>query len=56
MIYYIGDCIEGFDYSSLYKFVRFYKAFSDILDSSSPKSKLYLSTEENAKKFHFMQV
>ena len=29
---------KGFDYSSLYKFVRFYKAFPNILDSSSPKS------------------
>ena len=29
---------KGFDYSSLYKFVRFYKMFPDILDSASPKS------------------
>ncbi|WP_353738091.1 DUF1016 N-terminal domain-containing protein [Prevotella sp.] len=28
---------KGFDYSSLYKFVRFYKAFPNILDSVSPK-------------------
>lgn len=34
---------KGFDYSSLYKFVRFYKAFPDILDSMSPKSKHLLS-------------
>lgn len=32
------DYGKGFDYSSLYKFVRFYKAFPDILDSASPKS------------------
>lgn len=36
-------CRKGFDYSSLYKFVRFYKAFPDILDTSSPKSTLLLS-------------
>ena len=29
---------KGFDYSSLYKFVRFYKEFPRILDSVSPKS------------------
>lgn len=29
---------KGFDYSTLYKFVRFYKAFPVILDSASPKS------------------
>ena len=29
---------KGFDYSTLYKFVRFYKAFPAILDSASPKS------------------
>ena len=29
---------QGFDYSTLYKFVRFYKAFPAILDSASPKS------------------
>jgi len=29
---------KGFDYSTLYKFVRFYKAFPTILDSASPKS------------------
>ena len=29
---------KGFDYSTLYKFVRFYKAFHAILDSASPKS------------------
>ena len=34
---------KGFDYSSLYKFVRFYKAFPNILDSSSPKSISLLS-------------
>lgn len=28
---------KGFDFSSLYKFVRFYKAFPDILDSVSTK-------------------
>ncbi|MBR6579572.1 MAG: DUF1016 family protein [Clostridia bacterium] len=34
---------KGFDYSSLYKFVRFYKMFPDILDSVSPKSYPLLS-------------
>ena len=34
---------KGFDYSSLYKFVRFYKAFPNILDSVSPKFKGLLS-------------
>ncbi len=34
---------KGFDYSSLYKFVRFYKAFPEILDSVSPKSAPLLS-------------
>ena len=34
---------KGFDYSSLYKFVRFYKAFPNILDSSSLKSISLLS-------------
>ena len=29
---------KGFDYSSLYKYVRFYKAFPQILDSVSTKS------------------
>jgi len=29
---------KGFDYSTLYKFVRFYKAFPAFLDSASPKS------------------
>ena len=29
---------KGFDYSTLYKFVRFYKSFPQILDSVSPKS------------------
>ena len=28
---------KGFDYSTLYKFVRFYKYFPQILDSASPK-------------------
>ena len=28
---------RGFDYSTLYKFVRFYKYFPQILDSASPK-------------------
>ena len=28
---------KGFDYSTLYKFVRFYKCFPEILDSASPK-------------------
>ena len=37
------DYGKGFDYSSLYKFVRFYKAFPDILDSTSPKSAQLLS-------------
>lgn len=34
---------KGFDYSTLYKFVRFYKSFPDILDSVSPKSGVLLS-------------
>ncbi|MBR5006057.1 MAG: DUF1016 family protein [Clostridia bacterium] len=34
---------KGFDFSSLYKFVRFYKAFPQILDSASPKSAPLLS-------------
>ncbi len=33
----------GFDYSSLYKFVRFYKEFPEILDSANPKSLSMLS-------------
>jgi len=37
------DYGKGFDYSSLYKFVRFYKAFPEILDSVSPKSQPLLS-------------
>ena len=28
---------KGFDYSTLYKFVRFYKCFPQILDSASPQ-------------------
>lgn len=28
---------KGFDFSSLYKYVRFYKEFPEILDSASPK-------------------
>lgn len=31
---------KGFDYSSLYKYLRFYKVFPDILDSVSTKSAL----------------
>lgn len=34
---------KGFDYSSLYRFVRFYKMFPEILDSASPKSHSLLS-------------
>lgn len=34
---------KGFDYSSLYKFVRFYKEFPKILDSVNPKSLSLLS-------------
>lgn len=34
---------KGFDYSSLYKFVRFYKEFPEILDLASPKSLSLLS-------------
>lgn len=34
---------KGFDYSSLYKYVRFYKEFPYILDSPSPKSQNLLS-------------
>lgn len=37
------DYGKGFDYSSLYKFVRFYKLFPNILDSTSPKSVPMLS-------------
>lgn len=37
------DYGKGFDYSSLYKYVRFYKTFPNILDSVSPKSKNLLS-------------
>ena len=29
---------KGFDYSSLYKYLKFYKTFPKILDSLSPKS------------------
>lgn len=29
---------KGFDYSSLYKYIRFYKAFPQILDAASTKS------------------
>ena len=31
---------KGFDFGSLYKFVRFYREFPDILDSASPQSRL----------------
>lgn len=34
---------KGFDYSTLYKFVRFYKSFPAILDTVSPKSFSLLS-------------
>ncbi len=34
---------KGFDYSTLYKFVRFYKLYPEILDSVSPKSSPILS-------------
>ena len=34
---------KGFDYSSLYKFVKFYKYFPNILDSMSPKFNQLLS-------------
>lgn len=34
---------KGFDYSSLYKYVRFYNSFPQILDSASPKSAPLLS-------------
>ncbi|MBQ1947495.1 MAG: DUF1016 family protein [Clostridia bacterium] len=34
---------KGFDYSTLYKFVRFYKCFPQILDAVSPKSVPILS-------------
>lgn len=34
---------KGFDYSSLYKFSRFYKWFPEILDSVSPKSQALLT-------------
>ena len=29
---------SGFDFSSLYKYVRFYQCFPNILDTASPKS------------------
>jgi hypothetical protein len=29
---------SGFDFSSLYKYVRFYQCFPNILDAESPKS------------------
>ena len=29
---------SGFDFSSLYKYIRFYQCFPDILDAASPKS------------------
>lgn len=34
---------KGFDFSSLYKYIRFYNAFPEILDSVSPKSNKLLS-------------
>ena len=34
---------KGFDYSTLYKYVKFYKTFPDILDSMSTKSRSLLS-------------
>lgn len=34
---------EGFDYSNLYKFVKFYKCFPEILDTTRPKSMPMLS-------------
>ena len=34
------DYGKGFDFSTLYKFVKFYKCFPNILDSASPKSVL----------------
>ena len=36
--YLTAEYGKGFDYSSLYKYVRFYKAFPNILDSVSTKS------------------
>lgn len=39
----IAEYGKGFDYSSLYKYVRFYKEFPYILDSPSPKSQNLLS-------------
>ena len=35
--YLTSEYGKGFDYSSLYKFSRFYKALSGILNSASPK-------------------
>ena len=29
---------SGFDFSSLYKYIRFYQSFPDILDTATPKS------------------
>ena len=29
---------SGFDFSSLYKYIRFYQCFPNILDAASPKS------------------
>ena len=38
-----GKYGKGFDQSSLYKFVRFYREFSSILNPASPKSRPLLS-------------
>ena len=40
---------KGFDYSSLYKFVRFYKEFPEILVSENPKSKQLFSCKHDRK-------
>lgn len=38
------DYGKGFDYSSLYKYVRFYRLFPEILDAVSPKSEAHQDT------------
>ncbi len=38
---------SGFDFSSLYKYVRFYQCFPNILDADSPKSFLLTSQHES---------
>ena len=37
---------SGFDFSSLYKYVRFYQCFPNILDAASPKSFLLIERQK----------